>query len=135
MNSRRPTRVLAVLFATLALGVLLPPYVNVNRWRPRIAGALAGALGRDVTVGSVSLRLLPQPGFTLSRFAIADDARFSAEPVVRADEVTAELRLSSLWRGRLEIAKLSLKEPSLNLVRRADGHWNVESLLLKVSQT
>ena len=33
------------------------------------------------------------------------------------------------------MARLTLKYPSLNLVRGADGHWNVESLLWKVSRT
>ena len=32
--------------------------------------------------------------------------------------VTAYLRLTSLWRGRLEIGTLDLDNPSLNLVRR-----------------
>src|SRR5574337_694749 len=53
------------------------------------------------------LRLFPQPGFSLSNVAVADDPGLSAEPLLRADEVSASLRLSSLWRGRLEIARLS----------------------------
>src|SRR3954471_9742144 len=128
-------RVLLIAAAVIALAALLPPYINANHFKLRIAGAIANALGRDVSVGDVSLRLLPQPGFTLSKFSVADDAGFSAEPLLRADEVTASLRISSLWRGRLEIAKLVLREPSLNLVRRDDGHWNLESVLLKAAQT
>ncbi len=49
--------------------------------------------------------------------------------MLRADTVTAYLRLTSLWRGRLEIGTLDLDNPSLNLVRRADGHWNIEELV------
>ena len=54
--------------------------------------------------------------------------------MLRADTVTAYLRLSSLWRGRLEIGTLALDSPSLNLVRRADGHWNLEELVERTSQ-
>jgi hypothetical protein len=54
--------------------------------------------------------------------------------MLRADTVTAYLRLSSLWRGRLEIGTLSLENPSLNLVRRTDGHWNIEELVERTSQ-
>ncbi len=80
-------------------------------------------------IGSVTLHLLPQPGFDLGNFVVYDDPAFSAEPMLRSDDVTASLRVSSLFRGRLEISNLSLTEPSLNLVRDAAGHWNLENLL------
>ena len=61
----------------------------------------------------------------LSNFVVAEDPSYGAEPMLRAETVTAYLRLTSLWRGRLEIGTLDLDNPSLNLVRRADGHWNL----------
>ena len=70
----------------------------------------------------------------LSNFVVADDPSYGAEPMLRADTVTAYLRLTSLWRGRLEIGTLDLDNPSLNLVRRADGHWNLEELVERTSQ-
>ncbi len=60
---------------------------------------------------------------------VHEDPAFGAEPMLRAGEVTATLRVSSLLRGRLEIARLTLTEPSLNLVQDSAGHWNLENLL------
>jgi uncharacterized protein involved in outer membrane biogenesis len=60
---------------------------------------------------------------------VYDDPAFGAEPMLRASEVTAALRLTSLVRGRLEISRLDLTEPSLNLVHGAGGRWNMEALL------
>ena len=110
----------------LALFLVRP---GANQLRARIVNSISLALGRPVEVSSVQLRLLPQPGFDLEDFVVHDDPAFSAEPVLRAPEVTAALRVTSLLRGRIEISQLSLSEPSLNLVRDPDGHWNVESLL------
>ncbi len=75
------------------------------------------------------MRLLPRPGFDLENLVVYDDPAFGAEPMLRASEVTASLRLTSLLRGRLEIATLELTEPSLNLVHAANGRWNLEALL------
>ncbi|MGA8878756.1 MAG: AsmA family protein, partial [Candidatus Korobacteraceae bacterium] len=122
-----------VLVVVLAL--FLPPFINVNRYRNRAAGAIGRALGRDVTVSNLELKLLPRPGVVLYNFVVADDPSYGAEPMLRADNVTAYLRLSSLWRGRLEIGTLDLDNPSLNLVRRPDGHWNLEGLVERASQT
>jgi hypothetical protein len=55
--------------------------------------------------------------------------------MLRAPEVTAVVRLTSLMRGRLEISRLELNEPSLNLVRREDGRWNWEALLERTART
>ncbi len=134
--SRILNRRVVLLAGVLVLAaVVVPPYINVNRFRPRIAGALTQALGRQVRIGDVTLRVFPSPGLNLSRVVVEDDPSFSQEPLLRADGVTASLRLTSLWRGRLEIANLSFQSPSLNLVRRADGHWNLESLLERARQT
>jgi hypothetical protein len=121
--------------ALLLAALLGPPFINVGRFKGRIVLAMEQALGRPVAVDEVSLRLLPRPGFDMKNLVVGDDPRFSAEPLLRAEEVTASLRLSSLWRGRLEVARLSLTYPSLNLVRSADGRWNLEDLLLRAAQT
>ena len=131
---RAAKRWAVAVVAALLLALLLPPLINVSRFRGRIATAIGQALGRDVTVDEVHLRLLPRPGFGLTRMVISEDPAFGSEPMLHADQVTAVLRLTSLWRGRLEISRLSMSNPSLNLVRK-DGHWNLEALLARASQT
>jgi len=133
--SRTVKRILFALVIIVVLGLLVPPFVNVNRYRGRINEAISNGMGRPATIGQISLRLLPQPGFVLENLVVADDPAFSAEPLLRADEVTASLRLSSLWRGRLEIARLSLKYPSLNLVVTPDNRLNLEALLARAAHT
>jgi len=127
-------RTVVVVVVVLLLGTFVPPLINVSRFRFRIADALGRALGRNVTVGAAHLRLFPTPGLNIDKLVVQDDPAYSAEPLLHADQVTASLRLTSLWRGRLEIASLSLSYPSLNLVRGPNGHWNLESLLERARQ-
>lgn len=129
-SQRRPLLFCAIIL--LALFIYRP---GANGLRKRIVNSVGMALGRKVDVDWVKVRILPQPGFDLVNFVVHDDPSFSAEPMLRAQEVTAALRLRSLLRGRFEIGRLSLKEPSFNLVRRDDGHWNVESLLERAAHT
>src|SRR5580704_10330981 len=110
----------------LALFVLRP---GASRLKSRIVYSISAAVGRSVDIGSVHIRLLPRPGFDLENLVVYDDPAFGAEPMLRAGEVTASLRLTSLLRGRLEIARLELTDPSLNLVHVPAGRWNLEALL------
>jgi AsmA-like C-terminal region/AsmA family len=134
MISKPQKRLALAAIVIFVIAAFIVPAINVGRYRAAVARSLSAAIGREATVRDVSMHLLPTPGLTLSGLVVADDPRFSAEPVLRADEVTAALRLSSLWRGRLEISQLSLNYPSLNLVRLPDGEWNVESLFEHVRE-
>jgi hypothetical protein len=126
----------ALIAAVLAVAaILLPPFINVGRYKARVTESMSNALGRSVTCDSIELRLFPQPGFYLANVVIGDDPAYSSEPILHSEEVTAYISPSSLWRGRLEIARLHLNYPSLNLVERPDASWNLESLLWKASRT
>jgi hypothetical protein len=119
--------VLAAGLIVLALFLLRP---GASRIKSRLVASISAAVGRPVEVGEVHVRLLPRPGFDIDNLVVHDEPAFGAEPMLRASEVTADLRLISLLRGRLEIARLELTEPSLNLVHSADtGRWNLETLV------
>ena len=120
----------------IAFGFLVPPSINLNHFRVRLSESLSQSLGRRVSIHDVHLRLLPLPGFTFRQIRISDDDEFGAEPILQtgSEESVATLRLTSLWRGRLEIASLSLTQASLNLARAPDGHWNIERLINRAAQ-
>jgi len=122
----------AAIAALLLILFLFRP--GVYKLRIRIAGSIGSALGRRVVIDNVSLHFLPRPGFDLEGLVIYDDPAFSAEPMIRAQEVSAAIRFRSLLRGRLEIATLSANEPSVNLVRNNEGRWNLASLLERNAQ-
>ncbi|WP_263366395.1 AsmA family protein [Edaphobacter bradus] len=130
----RHLRWIALGVLALLLLVLLPPFINVNRFQRRIATSISGSLGRPVHLDRVSLSLLPLPGFTLENFVVSEDPAFGSEPIIRANEVRATLRISSLWRRRVEFSTISFTEPSVNLVHMPDGKWNIESILLQASR-
>ena len=125
-------RVVTGVVLVLALFLVRP---GAQRLRTRIARSISLALGRPVDVGAVTLRLLPQPGFDLENFVVHEDPEFGAEPVLQSSDVVATVRVSSLLRGRLEIARLSLTEPSINLVRNGEGRWNLEKLVERAAST
>ena len=132
-SRRRVLTVVGVLLA-LVLLVTLPPLVNVNRFRRQIAGSVSASLGRPVRIDSVALTMLPMPGFTLHTFIVGEDPAFGAEPVIRADSVRLTLRWSSLWRRRVEFSRITLDDPSVNLVHLPDGRWNLETILLQAAR-
>lgn len=125
-RQRMALAVLALLVVVLAL--VIPPLISVSHYKGQITQLIARSLGRPVRLSSVEVRLLPWPGFVLSDLSVAEDPAYGAEPVLHATKVTASLRLLALWRGKLEIDKISVDDASLNLVRAAPGRWNLDPI-------
>jgi AsmA protein len=133
-SRRRQSVMMALaLILVLLLLALTPPLLNVSRYQRRIVTSMSESLGRPVHLDNVTLHLLPVPGFTLQNFVVSEDPAFGNEPTIRANEVVATLRLSSLWQQRVEFSTVKFEDPSVNLVRSADGRWNLENVLLHAS--
>lgn len=133
---RRRVWTAVVALAVLLLLALTPPLLNVNRLQRRIAASMSASLGRPVHLDRVTMHVLPVPGFTLENLVVSEDAAFGEEPIIRANKVDVTLRISSLWRRQVELSSVRFdvddqgSGPNLNLVRNAQGHWNLQSLLM-----
>ena len=120
-------RVILIVAAIVLVLFLLRP--GASRLKSRIIYSMSAAVGRPVDIGAVHFQFLPRPGFDLDNLVVYDDPAFSGEPILRAGQVTAYLRVTSLFRGHIEIARLNLTDPSLNLVHKPGGGWNLGGLL------
>jgi hypothetical protein len=127
---------IAALALTILVSVIvIPPLFSINRYKSRIAQAMSNSLGRPVRMSGVELRLLPRPEFVITDLTVDEDPSYGAEPVLHASTVTAAIRMFSLWRGRLEISRISVDEASLNLVRTTEGRWNLDTLFRTAAQS
>ncbi len=139
MAKSRPHRWL-IAFVTIALlfgavSTTLSLIAGSGRAHRLLTARLAQAVGRDVEVSYFDWRWLPSPGIVAHYVTIGEDPRFGQEYFLRAQSVTASPRWRALLSGRLELGTLELTDPSLNLVRNADGRWNVESWLPPATTT
>jgi len=116
---------LAVIVGVLIL-LFVPPYVSISGYKSRIMQLVSNSLGRPVRLSSVELRLLPRPGFVITDLTVEEEPAYGAEPMLHASTVVAAIRLFPLWRGRLELSRISVDDASLNLVRNEEGRWNLD---------
>src|SRR6185437_10980967 len=117
-----------VILAGLLVLLVIPPLISIGHYKNRITELISASLGRPVRLASVEMRLLPWPGFVMTDLSVAEDPAYGAEPVLHANTVRANIRLLSLWRGKLEISSISVDEASLNVVHAAPGKWNLDPL-------
>lgn len=127
LRRKRLGIVLAALAALLVV-LIVPPLVSLNHYQKRVTELMTASLGRPVRLSGVRARLLPLPELVLSDLTVEEDPAYGSEPVLHATTVKAPIRLLALWRGRLEISRISVDEASLNLVRTPEGRWNLETL-------
>jgi hypothetical protein len=127
---RRMSLLCLAMFLALSI---IAPFVNAAHFSAKIQRALEASLGRKVSFERVYYRLLPVPGFSLENVTIGEDARYGLEPFSYMDGLEARLRIDKLLVGQIRFASLRLIDPSLNIVKRNDGAWNVVEFVERIS--
>lgn len=114
--------VLIIIFA------VAPLLINVNHYRPEIESRISAALGRQVTIGNLSLSLL-SGSVQGDNIAIADDPAFGTAPFVQAKQLKVGVQIWPLLTSHaINITSLTLHQPDVSLVQNASGRWNFSSL-------
>ncbi len=120
--------VAAVVFLILFVLSLVPFFVNAESFKPAIESQLSSALGREVTVGSITFSIMAG-SLDADDISISDDPKYSAVPFIQARKVNIGVKLLPIvFSHQLHITKLSIDTPSIQLIQNATGKWNFSSL-------
>jgi AsmA protein len=124
--------VLALLIAAI---ILVPPLIDLGKYKARYLPLAEQALNRKVDVGEIRLRIVPSPAIRLSALKVADDPAFSREAFFTADRMSLRLKLGPLLRGSLQAEEFVLERPVFNLHKNSDGTFNFADIAKKKEET
>src|SRR5271166_3383289 len=126
---RRYLRIGAIVLGVIVLILLvLPLFINVNSFRPKIEAEASAALGRQVTVGDLSLSVF-SGNVGADNIAIADDPAFSKAPFLTAKSLKIGVELMPLiFSKQLNVTGITLNEPQITLLKATNGKWNFSSM-------
>ena len=120
---------LAVILVVVVIAALaLPKIIDVNSYHDTIQAELQKKLGRPVTLGKLSLSILPLY-FSAENPVIGEDRSFpTGKPFAEADSVDVSVAFWPLLHKDVQVQSLDLKRPRIELVRNAEGVWNFSTL-------
>jgi len=126
---KRPFRIIGIVVGVLIIiAIALPFLVNVNSFRPKLESELTSALGRQVTIGNLSLSIF-SGSVSADNISVADDPAFSKNPFLTANSLKVGVELMPLiFSKTLHITDITLNEPQITLLKAANGKWNFSSL-------
>ena len=111
--------------AWIALALLLPH----DRVMALVRAQLARSLRRETRITDVSVRLWPPVRLEARGFELAEPEGFARGAAAKVGSLDLDLDVLPLLSGRLVVRSLTLGQPTLHLVLRADGTTNFDELL------
>ena len=117
-----------IILVLVVIVVAVPFFIDANQFRPRIETQLTDALGRQVKIGNLSLKLW-RGQLGADDISIADDPAFSHSPFVQAKALDISVEIMPLIFHRdVHVQSLTLEQPQVALIRSANGTWNFSTL-------
>src|SRR5690242_9314498 len=117
-----------IVVLLVAAALIVPHLIDINQYHATIQSQLEKKLGRQVSLGNMSLSLFP-PSFQVENSTIAEDPRFaSGRPFATADKLSVSVKFWPLLHKDVEVNSLELVHPHIELVRNAEGAWNFATL-------
>ena len=128
MKSRKKLWVILgiVVFLVAAAAIAIPIFLDVNRYRDRVAARLETALGKPVEIERLGLTVFPVLSFEVEGIKISNPIGFPKGHLLTAVMVRAELDLRALLRREVQVHSVRIVRPDIRLVSNRRGRWNFE---------
>src|SRR5258708_24644301 len=112
----------------IVIVVSLPFLINVDQFRPTLQAELTSALGREVTLGNLSLKILSGE-VSADDLSVAEDPAFGKPAFLRAKSLHVGAEIwPFLVSRKLIVTDLLIDQPEITLVQSPSGDWNFSSL-------
>lgn len=113
-----------VLVGYVTLKVVFPP----QKLRAMVVPRIEAAVGRDVELSAVRLKVFPRIAVRLEELTIANPPGFSEEPAVRLEALELQVGFWPLLRRQIDLRQVRLLSPAIRYEVLADGTSNFAGL-------
>ena len=117
---------LIILIAAVVAVLNVNSYIQRNR--EYLVQQAEKAVGRQIEVQNIEVNIWNGIGIRFEDFRLADDPAFSSDPFVQAKSLQANVKLLPLLRKDVQVKRLILHEPGINIIRNRRGVYNFASL-------
>ena len=130
LGPHRLRRMAWISLPVLALVAVLwsvPALLDQSRWIGWCEQKASASTGRAVTIGKISVHLLPAPGFDAQQITIANPSWASQPYLARIDHLSAQFTLASIVRRTFQLARLQADGVQLDIETDAvqGGNWQM----------
>lgn len=101
----------------------------INHNKDFFVSQLEKSLGRNISVGEIKTGFRDGLGIRLKNFSLADDKKFSETDFIRASDVQVNVEFIPLLSKKINISKLILINPVINIVKNKKGKFNFSTLI------
>lgn len=121
----------AVISAIILILLVIPLFVNVDRYKPILEKEAEQYLGRPLKIeGSIRLSFLPTPSLNMEDVRLANVAGASRPYMATLEKLKVHVALWPLLSKKVKITHVLLSHPEIHLERLKDGRSNWEFSLL-----
>jgi AsmA protein len=126
---KRVGKWIGIVLALLIVAVVsLPFLINVDQFRPTLQADLGDALGREVKLGNLQLKILTGE-VTADDLSVAEDPAFGKPAFLKAKSLHVGVQIwPFLISRKLIVTDLLIDQPEIALVQAPSGNWNFSSL-------
>ena len=129
-------KLIAILFVLIiGIAVALPFILDPNDFKPEISDVVKKQTGRTLQIkGDIGWSFFPWLGIELGEMALGNAKGFGKQPFARLQSADVRVKLLPLFKGNIEIGKVTLHGMQLSLQRKASGVSNWDDLQKKTVQ-
>ena len=116
-----------ILVLLLAAVLVIPRFIDVQKYLPKIEQRVTEAAGREFKLGNdVDISIFPWFGLSFNEASMANPEEYGGGNFIKVGSFEARVKLLPLLSRNIEIDTFVIKDPELKLVRLADGSVNWE---------
>jgi len=121
-------RLVVIVVCVIVVTILLVPvWLNLDRYRPQIISYFEQTTGKRVEIDRVSLTFFPRPTVHIDGFAVKSPPLFPPSYILKVPHADTVLDFWALLHRDVVIRSVVLDQPKINLISDPDGPWNFEN--------
>lgn len=116
--------ILVVLIGVVVIG---PGFIDANALKREVTAQVRSATGRDLTIdGNLQIRFLPAPTLTANAVRLSNAVGAQKADMVTLKAVEVRVALLPLLSGQVQVERIRLVNPVVNLEKLSDGRTNLD---------